>query len=98
MATRTLKPHAATKAIRLTCQAPSSAQRVALVGEFNGWSRTAHPMRRKRDGSWEANLRLAPGRYEYKFLINDVEWLADPTAARSVANPFGNTNSVLEVG
>jgi len=37
-----------------------------------------------------------PGRYEYLFVV-DGQWLPDPNAKESVANPFGGRNSVLRV-
>jgi hypothetical protein len=43
-----------------------------------------------------ADLTLAPGRYEYRFIV-DGEWMADPLAKDFVPNPFGGQNSLLEV-
>jgi 1,4-alpha-glucan branching enzyme len=37
------------------CWAPN-AKHVALVGEFNGWDRGAHPMEKQYDGTWEIRL------------------------------------------
>ena len=49
------------------------------------------------DGTgWKANVPLAPGRYEYRF-VADGQWLSDPNAKESVGNDFGSTNSVLVV-
>ena len=72
------------------------AKHVSLCGEFNGWSSTATPMKRHNDGHWETTVTLAPGRYQYKFII-DGEWIADPAAQKSVPNDHGSLNSVVEV-
>ena len=72
------------------------AKRVSLCGEFNGWSPTATPMKRHNDGIWKTTVALAPGRYQYKLIV-DGEWIADPAAQKSVPNEHGSLNSVVEV-
>jgi 1,4-alpha-glucan branching enzyme len=72
------------------------AKRVSLSGEFNGWSPDATPMRRHSDGHWETTLALAPGRHEYKFLV-DGNWKHDPLARVNVWNQNGTLNSVAQV-
>lgn len=72
------------------------AKQVSLCGEFNGWSRIATPMKRQNDGHWKTTVALAPGRYQYKFVV-DGEWLPDPRAHESVWNHHGTLNSVIEV-
>ena len=72
------------------------AKHVSLCGEFNGWSPTATPMKRHDDGRWETTVALAPGRYQYKFLV-DGDWLLDPAAQKNVPNEHGSLNSVIEV-
>lgn len=72
------------------------AKQVSVCGDFNGWSLEASPMELQGDGHWQAVLRLNPGRYQYKFVI-DGEWMPDPQAKQNVFNPFGTLNSVVEV-
>ncbi len=72
------------------------AKGVSVCGEFNGWSPSATPMKRHNDGHWETTVALAPGRYQYKFVV-DGEWLLDPAARKTVPNEYGSLNSVLEV-
>ena len=72
------------------------AKRVSLCGDFNGWSSTATPMKRHDDGHWGTIVALAPGRYQYKFVV-DGEWIADPAAQKNVPNEHGSLNSVIEV-
>jgi hypothetical protein len=72
------------------------AKRVSLCGDFNGWSPGVTSMKRHDDGHWETTVALAPGRYQYKFIV-DGDWIADPAAQKSVANEHGSLNSVVEV-
>jgi len=72
------------------------AKQVSLSGEFNGWSSNATPMRRDASGHWETTVELAPGRYQYKFVI-DGHWIPDPHAHENVWNRHGTLNSVVEV-
>lgn len=59
------------------------AFRVSLCGSFNGWSRDMLPLEAGRNGLWQIEMpMLAPGRYSYKFFMNDTTWLED------IENPF----------
>ncbi len=83
--------------IKVTFVLPeSTAQRVSLCSEFNGWSPDATPMKRQADGHWETTVALARGRYQYKFIV-DGRWIPDPLARENVPNPHGTLNSVIEV-
>ena len=80
-----------------------SATAVFLAGSFNDWSQTATPMTRDKGGHWTASLPLAPGRYEYKFVV-DGEWCCEPGCTYKeihcpscIMNDFGTMNRVLEV-
>lgn len=73
-----------------------TAKTVMLVGDFNGWSVTAHPMKRGRNRTWTVEVDLLPGRHEYKFLVNGGEWWNDPEAPK-VPNVWGTENSYVDV-
>ena len=72
------------------------AKQVSLSGDFNGWSPNPTPMRRDSSGRWETTVDLAPGRYQYKFVV-DGEWIPDPLAHENVWNQHGTLNSVIDV-
>jgi hypothetical protein len=74
----------------------ADAKHVSLSGEFNGWSPDATPMKRHDDGHWETTVDLAPGRYQYKFVV-DGQWIPDLLARENVWNQHGTLNSVVEV-
>jgi 1,4-alpha-glucan branching enzyme len=51
------------------------AERVALCGEFNGWSADDIHLEKDGDGSWHATVALVPGRtYRYRHLIDGQRW------------------------
>lgn len=72
------------------------AGNVFVAGTFNDWNASATPLHRQPDGKWTTVLKLKPGRYEYKFVV-DGNWQADPMSWQSVRNPFDGFNSVLDV-
>ena len=72
------------------------AKQVSLCGDFNGWASDVTPMKRHEGGHWEITVALAPGRYEYKFVV-DGQWIPDPLADEHVWNHHGTLNSVIEV-
>ncbi len=73
-----------------------TAQKVCLAGTFNDWKPEAGRMTRTESGKWAANLKLEPGTYEYRLVV-DGNWRPDPNAVNAVINPFGERNSLLTV-
>jgi 1,4-alpha-glucan branching enzyme len=84
----------ATVKVRFTLQS-ALARHVCLAGDFNQWNPTALPLKRGKKGNWSTEIPLAPGSYEYRFVVDGV-WETDP-AADSVPNPYGTRNSVIHV-
>jgi 1,4-alpha-glucan branching enzyme len=73
------------------------AGQVFVAGTFNDWRPRATPLTKQAGGKWSTELKLKPGTYEYRLIV-DGQWQDDPLAARFIANPFGGLNGVLEVG
>jgi 1,4-alpha-glucan branching enzyme len=74
------------------------AARVALVGDFNGWSQTATPLEPGTvAGTWSVTLPLSAGRHVYAFVVDGTKWMPDPRAQRTEDLDFGRANSVLIV-
>jgi 1,4-alpha-glucan branching enzyme len=69
---------------------------VCLAGCFNHWQPETKPLHSSGVGNWWKETSLAPGTYQYLFVV-DGEWRPDPHASETVANPFGGRNSVLQV-
>ncbi len=73
------------------------AQSVVIVGDFNGWDAQATPMKKvKKSGVWKADLQLESGEYEFRYLVDERQWVNDD-AAPARPNPFGSVNSVAKV-
>jgi 1,4-alpha-glucan branching enzyme len=81
--------------IELKCDAPR-AEKVYVAGDFNDWRAGELRLWRDKAGPWKIALFLAPGRYEYRFIV-DGEWQDDPSSSARVPNEFGSNNSVLEI-
>ena len=76
----------------------SGASSVALVGDFNEWTRGATELKRSgAPGVWSVSVALTPGRHEYAFIVNGSRWVADPLAVKS-SDDFGTESSVIRVG
>jgi 1,4-alpha-glucan branching enzyme len=73
-----------------------SATEVYVAGEFNEWSPTATLMEKGEDGIWRVTLKIKPGKYEYKFVV-DGTWMEDPNNPDMIPDPYGGNNSVLTV-
>ncbi len=67
-----------------------------VAGNFNEWNAYASPLRKLRNGRWSLHLRLKPGRYEYRFLVDGI-WRPDPQARQYVTDFCGGLNSVTVV-
>ena len=85
-----------------------SARTVQLAGDWTGnnWARgdaeagevlvglmdTA-----SEEGVWEITVRLEPGRYRYRFLVNETTWMFDPDNPRIVDDGRGGKANLLVV-
>jgi 1,4-alpha-glucan branching enzyme len=50
---------------------------VFVTGSFNHWRSKGAPMTHLGNGRWAKELLLAPGRYEYRFVVNGYKVQAD---------------------
>lgn len=71
-------------------------QKVSLVGEFNDWDPSRHPLE-KNNGIWETELFLQPGIYEYKFILNDCMKINDPANQAKIEDRGNGYNSLIHV-
>jgi hypothetical protein len=72
------------------------AQKVMLIGSFNGWRNYELKMV-KKNGGWEIMYNLGPGNYEYKYIIDGRE-VSDPANAqqKNIPGHSGNSFFVLK--
>ena len=75
-----------------------SAERVSVVGEFNGWNGLCHPMRVHGNGVWELFIPgISPGivyKYEIRAKNGDVFLKSDPYGLRFEVRP--STATIVE--
>jgi 1,4-alpha-glucan branching enzyme len=102
--TRLPKPQPTSKGILFQYDGPAARQ-VNLAGNFNNWGGTQgggrfdpniDPMTSDEAGLWKIYVPLPPGRYQYKYVIDQVRWEQDPNNP-DVASEGGFENSMLVV-
>ena len=82
--------------VRLVMLQPD-AQTVGVAGDFNGWDPLQTPLELTTGGAWTVTLPLEPGRYEYMFVVDGSQWIADPFAEEQQDDGFGLRNAVLDL-
>ena len=83
------------KPVNFLCVAPE-AKEVFLIGDFNDWHPTAHPMKRQPDGAWQIHLPLNHGHHHYRFLV-DGKPVLDPHASGVARDHEGHKASLISV-
>jgi len=73
-----------------------SARSVKLVADFTDWEKYPLDMIQCDEGNWFAIVPLTPGNYSYRFIV-DGEWFNDPRAAATSPNPFGTSNTIVQI-
>ena len=91
------EPEAETVEVVFSLPAETTAERVALCGDFNDWAPAGIGLTRAADRSWQVTVPLAPGSYRYKYLLDGVTWENGPDADRYEENAYGTLDSVIEV-
>ena len=79
---------------KVTFTYTGSATSVAVAGSFNNWSTTAAKMT-KSGSTFTYTTTLEEGIYQYKFVVNGSNWIADPSNGTTAGS---DGNSVLMVG
>ena len=76
----------------------SEAFSVAVVGDFNGWSKEEDRLARDSSGIWTASRPIWAGMFQYKFVIDEKRYELDPANPATVDN-YNNTakNSVFVI-
>lgn len=72
-----------------------NAKKVILAGSFNKWDENLYKMIKTKKG-WVLDLQLAPGTYEYKFIV-DGNWTHDLANKKKALNEYAGYNSIIEI-
>lgn len=72
------------------------AEAVALVCEAEGWEPIAMQQGKKKDSPFKVKVRLPKdGEFQFRYFVNESEWVNDEAADAYWPNEFGETNSVV---
>lgn len=72
-----------------------NAETIEIVGLNSDWEKSII-MSKKKDGSFSADINLPKdSKHEFKYLVNQKEWINEPEADTEVPNEFGGSNSVI---
>ena len=74
----------------------ATARRASVVGDFNDWDPTVHPMK-AIDDIVTVTVELQPGRYAFRYLAEGGDFFDDLDAHYLESNGCGGTHSVLVV-
>ena len=74
-----------------------NAQTVEILGLNSDWQNSII-MSKKKDGSFSADVALPKdSQHQFKYRVNETQWLNEPAADSHEPNEFGGTNSVIVV-
>ncbi len=83
------------KKVTFSFKAPNASS-AYVAGDFNGWFKEKHPMKKGKTGVWEKTVMLPPGKYEYRFVIDEA-WYNDPSNNLVQPNCYGTSNNIIDV-
>ena len=73
------------------------AETIEILGLNSDWKNSII-MSKKKDGTFSADVNLPKdSKHEFKYLVNEKEWVNDPEADGQEQNVFGGANSVISI-
>ena len=77
--------------------APENAETVEVLGLNSDWE-NAIILKKKKDGTFSAEISLPKdSQQQFKYRVNNTEWLNDTEADSETVNEYGGTNSVINL-
>lgn len=74
-----------------------NAETVEILGLNSDWQKSI-VMSRKKDGTFSCDVSLPKNsQHEFKYRVNETEWINEPEADAQNTNEFGGNNSVIIV-
>lgn len=84
--------------VKVTFAVPDAGVGVSLVSDLNGWDPTAHPLKKRSNGTRSVSLELDPGtELQFRYAYADGGFADDPDADGYVPNAFGTANGLVTV-
>ena len=72
------------------------ASEMYLVGDFNNWDNTSHPMKKTKDGGFNLEIDLPLGQdCQFRYRTDGNAWLNDPEADAYVPCPHSGAENFL---
>lgn len=72
-----------------------NAETVEILGLNSDWQNSII-MSKKKDGSFTCDVSLPKNsEHQFKYRVNETNWLNEPAADKEVPNEFGGSNSVI---
>ncbi len=76
----------------------NQAHKIELMGDFNDWTPHQYLFQEIFDGLWRVEIEAPPpGRYRYKFRVDEHDWYEDPANTYRQPNVWGSYDSVLNI-
>jgi hypothetical protein len=76
---------------------PENAETVEIYGLNSDWENSV-TMSKKKDGSFTCDVSLPKDtKHEFKYKVDQIEWVNDAEADSLIPNAFGGENSLLVV-
>lgn len=94
------QPSSSHEAVKVTFALPLSEADgpVSVVGDFNGWDPSAHPLKKRTNGTRSVTIEVPTGAtYYFKYLDESGRWFCEPAADDQEVNEYNEVNSVLRV-
>lgn len=74
-----------------------NAETIEILGLNSDWEKSVI-MSKKKDGTFSADVNLPKdSTHEFKYLVNETEWVNEPEADTVKPNVYGGTNSVISL-
>ncbi|MFK8163608.1 MAG: DUF4332 domain-containing protein [Lewinella sp.] len=70
---------------------------VRVLGNFNGWSWDKGLAMTNGKGTYKANINLAPGEYQFRYLVDNQEWKNDWEAQGYTSSGYNSDNCLLSL-
>jgi 1,4-alpha-glucan branching enzyme len=72
------------------------AEQIVLLGEFNEWNQTSHPMNKMKNGKHKIAIDLETERnYAFKYLVDGNTWMLEEDADEQVESGMGAEQNSL---
>lgn len=69
----------------------------AVVGDFNDWDKSVHPLTRRSNKTYSTTIELPKGeQFAFRYLANGEVWFNDTEADGYEPNGYGGENGIIQ--